>query len=155
MRLSVQTDYSLRVLMHLAVTSPKLVTIRDIADRFQISRNHLMKVVNALARAGFVDTTRGRTGGIRLARDPAEIGIGDVVRTFESDSHLVECFNAEKNTCLLTSACRLKGALLAASNAFYAELDHYRLSDFTRGNSLLASLISDDVSPNELVTPAV
>ena len=118
MRLSVQTDYSLRVLMHLAVTSPKLVTIRDIADRFQVSRNHLMKIVNALARAGFVETTRGRTGGIRLARDPAEIRIGDVARRFESNSNLVECFNAETNTCLITSACRLKGALSAASKAF-------------------------------------
>ena len=141
MRLSLQTDYALRVLMHLAVADSNLTTIREIADRFSISRNHLMKIANALSHAGYVQTIRGRSGGMRLAVAPDQIKIGDLVEKFESNSSLVECFSAHTNACLITPACRLKGALRAAMKAFYADLNTHTLADLTRRNHKLKSLL--------------
>ena len=129
MRLSDYTDYTLRVLMYCAAHTDRLVTIAEIAERHQVSKNHLMKIVNDLARQGLLGTTRGRGGGLRLLQAPAAIRIGDVVRGAETDFRLVECFEASTDTCTLTATCRLKGVLHRAMQAWLAELDAVTLAD--------------------------
>jgi Rrf2 family nitric oxide-sensitive transcriptional repressor len=143
MRLNLQSDYALRVLMHLAANPDRLVRIRDIADRFRISQNHLMKVAFLLGREGLIETVRGRTGGLRLARKPQSIRVGDVVRRMEGDIHLVECFSAEPGGCLISGACRLKGVLHEALGAFLAVLDRYTIADLTVNPKLRALLHSE------------
>ncbi|MBP8306404.1 MAG: Rrf2 family transcriptional regulator [Burkholderiaceae bacterium] len=129
MRLSDYTDYTLRVLMYCATHPDRLVTIAEIADRHQVSKNHLMKIVNSLARQGVLDTTRGRGGGLRLLKPPGAIRVGDVVREAETDFRLVECFDPGSDTCTLTPDCRLKGVLGMALKAYFAELDSVTLAD--------------------------
>ena len=128
MRLTAYTDYTLRTLMYLGVHRDRLVTIQDIADLHSISKNHLMKVVHQLGLSGIVETVRGRNGGLRLARDPAEINIGTVVRDTESDFFMAECFNPDSNTCPLTPDCLLKARLGQATAAFLAVLDTVTLA---------------------------
>ncbi len=140
MRLSLQSDYSLRLLMHLAAHPDRLVTIAEVADRFRISQNHLMKVAFLLGREGLIQTVRGRAGGLRLATKPDSIGVGDVVRRMESDIHLVECFSAEPGRCLISGACRLKGVLHEALEAFLGVLDRYTLADLVKSPKLRALL---------------
>ena len=138
MRLSDFSDYSLRVLMCCASQGEDLLTIAAIAQALQVSKNHLMKVVNELARQGLLETMRGRGGGIRLLRSPAQIRIGDVLRATETDYRLVECFDAATDTCTLTPGCRLKGTLGRALAAWFAELDGVTLADIalpTRGRA--------------------
>src|SRR5512146_3455114 len=106
MRLNDYTDYTLRVLMYCATHRDRLVTIAELAAHYGVSKNHLMKIVNDLARQGVLETTRGRGGGVRLLREPAQIRVGDVVRGAESDFRLVECFDAGVDTCTLTPPCR-------------------------------------------------
>jgi Rrf2 family nitric oxide-sensitive transcriptional repressor len=129
MRLSDYTDYTLRVLMYCAAHRDRLVTIAEIADGHQVSKNHLMKIVNDLARQGVLETTRGRGGGLRLLKAPSAIRVGDVVRNAETDFRLVECFDAASDTCTLTPTCRLKGVLGSALKAYFAELDRVTLAD--------------------------
>lgn len=143
MRLNLQSDYALRLLMHLAANPDRLVRIRDVADRFRISQNHLMKVAFLLGREGLIQTVRGRAGGLRLARKPQSIRVGDVVRRMEGDIHLVECFSAEPGGCLISGACRLKGALHEALGAFLAVLDRYTIADLTVNPKLRALLHSE------------
>ena len=107
MRLSEYTDYTLRVLMYCARHRERLVTINELAEQHGLSKGHLMKVVNDLARQGLIETTRGRGGGLRLSNEPGTIRIGDVVRSSETDFRLVECFDASTNACTLTPDCRL------------------------------------------------
>lgn len=128
MRLTNFSDYALRVLMYAATRSDRLITIEETSEIYGISRTHLMKVANQLTRAGFLKATRGRTGGLALAKRPDKIGLGDVVRATEPDFALVECFTAE-NSCLITPRCRLKGVLGEALAAFVATLDRYTLAD--------------------------
>lgn len=128
MQITQHTDYALRVLIYLASNEERLATVQEIAERFDISRSHLTKVVNGLIHSGFVEGLRGKGGGLRLARPPAEIGVGDVVRQMEGEPVLVECFGAE-SLCVLSSNCRLKGALKSALQAFFAELDAVNLAD--------------------------
>lgn len=129
MRLAEYTDYSLRVLMYCAAHPEQLVTIGELAERHGLSKNHLMKVVNDLARQGLLETTRGRGGGLRLLRPAATIRIGDVVRAAETDFRLVECFDPGLDRCTLTSNCRLKSVFGSALRAFFAELDATTLAD--------------------------
>lgn len=131
MRLSDYTDYTLRVLMYCATHSDRLVTIAEIADRHQVSKNHLMKIVNALARQGLVETSRGRGGGLRLLQDPAAIRIGAVIRASETDFRLVECFDAATNACGLAPDCRLKHLLDDALQAYFRALDAATLADIS------------------------
>ena len=128
MRLTNFSDYALRVLMYAATRSDRLITIEETAEVYGISRAHLMKVAPQLTRAGFLKATRGRTGGLALARRPEKIGLGDVVRATEPDFAIVECFTAE-NGCLITPRCRLKGVLKEALTAFVGTLDRYTLAD--------------------------
>ncbi|MES2130611.1 MAG: Rrf2 family transcriptional regulator [Pseudomonadota bacterium] len=129
MRLTSYTDYALRTLIYLGQHAEQLATIQDIADLHGISKNHLMKVVNHLAQGGYVDTVRGRHGGLRLARTPDAINIGDVVRHTETDFFMAECFGPEHSECAYASACILKGALGRATAAYLAVLDALTLAD--------------------------
>lgn len=138
MQLTRFTDYALRVLMFAQAAGDRLVTIEEMAGAYQISRAHLMKVVNTLTRAGFLAGVRGRSGGIRLARPASEIRLGDVVRATEPDFALVACFSADE-ACRIGGCCRLPAVLRRAMAAFLAELDGHtiesialRQPDFTR-----------------------
>ena len=140
MRLTTYTDYSLRVLMFVAVKDG-LATIREIADAYGISRNHLMKIVYELGRHGILETVRGRNGGVRLARPADQIGLGAVVRLTEEDFTMVECF-AREHGCAIVAPCRLRGVLADALNAYLAVLDRYTLADLTARNSKLRALLA-------------
>lgn len=142
MRLTLHTDYALRVLMHLALAPGRLVTISEVAASFSISRNHLVKVAHELGQAGFVETMRGRGGGLRLARPPEEIAIGDVVRTMEEDFRIVECFDRDANSCCIAPACRLKRLLKEALDAWLAVLDGATLADLVERPAPLRRLLA-------------
>jgi len=128
MRLTAFSDYSLRLLMYAAAAGDRLVTIEETCQVFKISRGHLMKVANLLTRRGFLRAVRGRSGGLTLARKPADIRLGEVVRATEPDFAMVECF-ATGNQCIISKCCRLPNALNEALNAFAATLDKYTLQD--------------------------
>lgn len=129
MRLTAFTDYALRTLIYLGLHPDRLSTIDEICDAYDIPRNHLSKVVHLLGASGWVQTVRGKGGGLRLALPPAEIAVGDVVRLTESDFEMVECFNGATNRCVLSPACRLKSALKQATDAWFAVLDPLTLAD--------------------------
>lgn len=129
MRLTQFTDFSLRTLLFLSANRDHLVTIQDIADLHGISKNHLMKVVYQLGQTGLVETVRGRNGGLRLAKEPADINIGQLVRTTETDFFMAECFDRAQDTCPLTNDCKLKHTLNDATKAFLAVLDQQTLAD--------------------------
>ena len=138
MKLTRYSDYALRVLMHLAARSDRLASIGEIARTYRISHNHLMKVVHDLRKAGFVAATRGRTGGIRLARRPEDITVGEVIRQTEGGFDLVDC-----GSCVIAPACALTGALHEALGAFMAVLDGYSLADLvSEQRSGLSELIA-------------
>ena len=141
MRLTAFSDYTLRVLMYLGVRRDGLVTIAEIAAAYGISENHLMKVVHFLARQGYVETLRGKGGGLRLAVAPEDIGVGEVVRGTEDSLALVECFDAERCECNIASACLLKGIFKKAAAAFFAELDRHTLADLLRPAPRLARML--------------
>ena len=128
MRLTYLTDYSLRVLRYVSAVPQRLVTIQEIAQGYGISENHLMKVVHGLAQHGFIETVRGRGGGLRLARPASDITVGAVVRAVEDDFALVECFRTD-NTCRITPVCRLRGALQDALSAYFEVLDNRTLAE--------------------------
>jgi Rrf2 family nitric oxide-sensitive transcriptional repressor len=132
MKLSLFSDYSLRTLMYGAV-SGELFQLDAVTAAYGISRHHLAKVVHRLGRLGYLETQRGRGGGIRLARPPEDIRIGRLVRETEQQTTLVECFDAATNTCPLDGSCRLKALLGEAQGAFYATLDRYTLRDLVTG----------------------
>ena len=129
MRLTEFTDFGLRALMRLAADPERVFTTDEIASEFAISRNHLMKIIQNLAKAGIVVTQRGVGGGFRLSKSPEEIPLGGLVRVLEQRHALVECFQADGGHCRLTPDCRLKGKLAAARQAFYGELDRSTLAD--------------------------
>jgi len=141
-RLTLYTDYSLRVLLYLGVKGKdRLSTIQEIADAYNISKNHLMKVTYELGQLGYIETVRGRGGGIRLAVDPNEINIGKVVRHTEEDFQIVECFSNENNMCKISPACQLKNALFEALNAYLNVLDQYTIGDFLLSKDELFKLL--------------
>lgn len=127
MKLTAYTDYALRTLLYLASEPDELVTIQAIADAHGIAKNHLTKVVHQLGQLGYVDTVRGRNGGLRLGCAPADIVIGDVVRQTESDFFMAACFDDQSAGCIYQGACGLQGTLAEATNAFLAVLDNVTL----------------------------
>lgn len=127
MRLTAYTDYSLRTLIFLAMNREQLVTVQHIADAHGIAKNHLTKVVHHLGMLGYIVTVRGRNGGLRLARDPSEIVIGDVVRHTETDFYMASCFDQATADCMYSAACSLKGELVKATAAFLDVLDSVTL----------------------------
>lgn len=150
MRLTLHTDYALRLLMLLALEPEGLHTVEEVARRYGISRNHLMKVAQTLVRAGAIDSLRGRGGGLRLARPAEEIVLGQVVRATEDGFALVECFAPERNSCLVTPACGLRGPLEEALAAFLAVLDRYSVADLVAQpalNSRMRELLFEPAAP--------
>lgn len=142
MRLTRYTDYALRVLMQAGLNDGRLVRIADIAERFEISRNHLTKIVHQLGAHGYLETVQGRHGGIRLGRSPEAIVIGDVVRDFEEGFDLVECFDLDRCECRIQPACVLKGALDEALDAFLGVLDKTTLADLLMPRRRLRALLA-------------
>ena len=129
MQLTRFTDYTLRTLIYLGAHPQRLCTISEIAAAYGISENHLMKVVHHLATVGYVETVRGKGGGMRLAREPRLINIGDVVRDAEDNMNIVECFDPERRSCPLLPGCVLKSVLSEARRNFMGTLDRYSLQD--------------------------
>ncbi len=129
MRLTLYTDYSLRVLLYLAAKPESTATISEITDFYKISRNHLVKVVHNLGLNGFISTTRGKNGGIRLARPAEKIYLSDVVMNTEPDMELLECFNPKTDECVISSTCRLKSMLYEGRAAFMGVLEKNTLAD--------------------------
>lgn len=140
MRLTQKTDFAMRVLMYLTVQA-EVATVPEIASRFDISENHVMKVAHELSRAGWVQTRRGRGGGLTLAIEPKVLRIGDVVRHFEPDFRLVECFDPELNTCILTKACELEKVMRHALELVLDYLDTVTLADLTQDSKNLGQLM--------------
>ncbi|MGC8121398.1 RrF2 family transcriptional regulator [Marinobacter sp. VGCF2001] len=128
MHITRYTDYSLRVLIYLAAEGDRLTTIQEIADSYDISKNHLMKVVHQLNKKGYIETIRGKKGGMRLRMAPRDINIGILVRETEQDLNIVECFSAN-NACRITPVCGLKSMFGEALKAFLGVLDKYTLAD--------------------------
>jgi Rrf2 family nitric oxide-sensitive transcriptional repressor len=129
MRLTSFTDYGLRALMRLAGEPDRSFTTDELAGELRISRNHLAKVVQELARAGYLKAQRGAGGGLRLSRAPDAISLGEIVRLLERRHAIVECFRADGGGCTLTAACRLRSKLAAAREAFLRTLDATALAE--------------------------
>ena len=127
MRLTTFSDYCLRVLVYVAQQPDRLVTIAELAEFYQISANHLTKVVHFLGQRGTLETVRGKKGGVRLGKPPAEIELGPLIRAAEAGSRLLECFDKVTNACRMTPMCKVRGVLVRAQNAFFATLDGYTL----------------------------
>lgn len=148
MQLTQFSDFSLRTLIYLGLRQDELVTIEEIAAAYGISESHLTKVVHKLGRLNIIETVRGRRGGMRLYRAPAEVNIGAIVRQMEGNLTIVECFDTAHNTCPIAPVCGLTSILGEALEAFLAVLDRYTLADILRDRvafaSLLAIPISDD-----------
>lgn len=143
MRLTLHTDYALRVLIHVAVADGKPLTINDIAQTFDISKQHLMKVVHHLGQKGYLDTLRGHGGGIRLRRPPPDIKIGQVLRDTEKSLNVIGCLD-RRSYCPIQQVCVLRGALHDATQSFLAVLDRYSLADLIKPQRALSSLLLRD-----------
>jgi Rrf2 family nitric oxide-sensitive transcriptional repressor len=144
MRLTVYTDFSLRVLMYLALHPDRRPTIAEVSSSYGISKNHVMKVVYELGVAGYIETVRGKNGGMRLARPSEDIVLGEVVRRTETDMALVPCFDPINAPCVISPACKLRRALQQARSAFLAVLDDYTLADLAENRQGLTTLFQED-----------
>ncbi|MFD2658307.1 RrF2 family transcriptional regulator [Gracilibacillus thailandensis] len=140
MRLKKYTDFALRVLIYTG-TSERKVSIKEISETFYISTEHIRKVVHQLSVEGYINTTRGRNGGILLMKDPEEINIGEVIRLMENDFYLVECFDGEINRCAITPACKLRSVVGEAMRAFFEVLNQYTLADLIVNKDDLRTLM--------------
>ena len=143
MRLTLHTDYALRVLIQAGLNEGELTTINEIAQSFGISKHHLMKVVNDLSQKGYLDTVRGRNGGIRLKRKPRDINIGQVVRDTEDPLDIIGCL-VEAGYCRIERACVLRTALRDATGAFLAVLDTHTLADLLKPQKALSAALFDE-----------
>jgi len=141
MHLTRFADNGLRCLMYLALHPGQTATVREIAKGMALSEDHLVKVVQRLAQLGYVETLRGRGGGVRLVREPADVNIGEVVRHTEESFRIVECFDADANTCPIAPACTLASCLDEALRAFLVVLDRYTLEDLTKQPKRLTKLL--------------
>ena len=141
MKLTTFTDYSLRMLMYLAVEPPRRATIAQIAEAFGISESHLTKVAHHLGRHGWLANVRGKGGGLQLALAPGQIGVGAVVRVCEGGEGPAACFGAQPSDCVIGAVCRLRGMLDEALRAFYLVLDRYTVADLARDPQALVRLL--------------
>ncbi len=142
MRLTNYTDYSLRVLYYLSTRPDKgLSSIKEIAEAYDISENHLMKIIHRLGKLGLIKTVRGRSGGVTMAKEPKDINLKEVVSQMEEDFFIVECFNPRKkgDCTLMKASCGLKPVFEKAANAFLSELEHYSLQDILNDQQLPGS----------------
>ena len=142
MKLSLFSDYSLRVLIYATVREGQF-QLKEVSEAYGISRNHLAQVVHRLGQLGYLDTRRGRGGGCRLAQPPGEVRLGRLFRQTEDQPAVMECFDPQTNTCRLAGQCRAQGALAKAIAAFYASLDQYTLADVALGpgNEAIARIL--------------
>lgn len=144
MRLTDYTDYALRILLYLSVRPSGLSTIQEISDAYGISKNHLMKIVQQLGELGWVETVRGRNGGLRLNARSSALTIGDIVRKTESDFAIVGCFEGQTavhESCVIQPHCRLRGVFAAARDAFLAELDKHTVGELAHPGNEIARLL--------------
>lgn len=139
MRLSKHSDYSLRVLMYLAIHQGKLCQISEISQNFRVTKNNMIKVVNSLAKIGFIETIRGQRGGILLKSDPSTLTVGEIVRMTENNLELIDC---EGIHCPIVKGCVLKGALDEAMKAFLSVLDHVTLADIAQNRNFLIKALA-------------
>jgi Rrf2 family nitric oxide-sensitive transcriptional repressor len=145
MQLTLFTDYALRSLIYLAANATRVNSVKEIAEHYNISRNHLVKVAHRLSTMGLVESSKGKGGGLRLAQDAGAIRLGDIVQQLES-LDLVECFDRDTNTCRITDSCRLKHYLFDASRAFIDSLNRHTLADAVKQSELAAFIYPGEKS---------
>lgn len=154
MRLTQYSNFTLRTLQFVAVRAPEIVTVDEVARAHRISKAHLVKVAGELARRGYIETIRGRRGGMRLARPADQVTVGEIVRWTEAPLELVECFNAETNTCSLLGICHLSRGLQRALRAFLSVLDDLTIADIALNrDALLGRLLSDGTDDQSAPPP--
>lgn len=141
MHLSTFTDYTLRVLIYLALEPGRRVTVPEMASAYGVSENHLMKVVHRLARSGTIESVRGKGGGVRLARDPAAIRLGHVIRASEGETAIIECLSGAANSCRIAPVCRLTNIVGNAFEDLYRSLDTYTVADLCGNGGELRALL--------------
>jgi len=144
MKLTTFSDYSIRVIMYLGIKHGELANISDIAKAYNISENHLTKVVHHLGQQGYVETVRGKGGGLRMIRDPKTINLGEIIRNSEGDTGFLPCLDTE-GACCIQSTCKLMGILREAQIAMFAVLDRYTLADLLTQESNLTRIL---MNPN-------
>ena len=144
MRMTQHSDYALRMLIYLAGRCDHTCTVSEVANAYGLSRNHLLKVALRLRRMGIIDTMRGRSGGVRLAREPEEINLGELVRGTEEDFSLVECMQDHGGACVIAPVCHAKDIFQEALRAYLAVLDRYTLADAMRNRIALSRLLGLD-----------
>lgn len=137
MQLTRFTDYGLRSLMYLAVRPDELSSVKEISDHYGISRNHLVKVAHRLSQLGYIETSKGKGGGIRIASGTKDLRLGDLVKQLEPNMFMVECFDAATNTCRITGSCQLKHYLFDAAKEFIDSLNQYTLADTVKNKKSL------------------
>ena len=140
MHLTTFSDYSMRVMIYLGLQQSRLVTISDIALAYKISENHLTKVVHQLAQRGYIETVRGKGGGLRLVRNPVTVNIGEMIRYSEGDTSLLSCLDNE-GTCCIQPSCKLVGILREAQVALFEVLDKYTLADLLQPEASLTHIL--------------
>jgi len=141
MKLTQYSDLGLRLLMYLAMREGESVTIQQASDRFAISKNHLVKISHQLTKSGLIVSTRGRNGGVRLARPPERINVEEALRATEDNFDLVECFNAAQNRCVISASCKLSGVLDTALAAFFKVLRETSLADLVTNAKELEQML--------------
>jgi Rrf2 family transcriptional regulator, nitric oxide-sensitive transcriptional repressor len=154
MHLTAYSDYSLRVLIYLASKkNDELSNIKEIAEIYDISKNHLMKVIYNMGKMGYIETIRGRNGGIRLAKLPSDINIGEIIRKTEENFYIVECFEKHNNKCVMTPVCSLKHIFHDAIEQFLKVLDQYTLDDIVNQNPMMHNFFNSDAfSPSSTLS---
>ncbi len=136
MQLTSFTDYGLRTLMYLAAHQEKLSSVREVAEHYDISRNHLVKVVHRLSKLGYIQTIKGKGGGIKISKDAINLRLGDLIFELEPHMNMVECFDAKTNTCRITNSCQLKHFLFEATHSYIDTLNQYTLADTVTKSTL-------------------
>lgn len=137
MQLTRFTDYGLRTLMYVAARRENSTSVKEVADHYGISRNHLVKVVHRLSQLGYIETTKGKGGGIKIAKDATKLRLGDLIKQLEPNMNMVECFDANTNTCRITGSCQLKHYLFEATQNFINTMNKYTLADTVQNKELL------------------
>lgn len=141
MKLTSYTDYSIRLLIYLGVNDERLCTAQEISDFYDISRNHLSKIIHQLSKLKFIESYKGAAGGIKLATEPHKINLGALIRKTEPDFDIAECFSPERNSCKISPACKLKTILNESTKAFLKNLDDYSLADVLENKEKLNKII--------------
>lgn len=154
MQLTTHTDYALRALIALGLARPSKMTAAEISAAYQVSENHMVKVLRNLAGAGYVETIRGKDGGVRLVTEPDQINIAQVVREMENDLGVVACLRKGGGSCTITPSCKLKGALERATESFLVTLSEYTLADILETEEPLRRLLGVRVPQLREATPA-